>query len=267
MSSRIRAKDTTDARASEKGRMLSDSVLPAHRMRASTALSELAAKGVLSDLLPLLSRDRRLLHQRLKMLGFSALGDRIAIEHALCQVGRAPPLGAPPLPPRGKEATGPWIVATHAREDVHWMPLLLATHSQLRIVLYECGLEPLPASVREHPRVEVREKSGSLAPVPFFYSVFDFCARNYDVLPEYMLFMRMHTHTHMHMPANSIHTYTCTHAYEHPCACITGEHACKGIFFSSMGMNRAGTKSYLSHDCSPSVALRSPLILRSSFST
>ena len=111
--------------------MLSDSVLPAHRMRASTALSELAAKGVLSDLLPLLSRDRRLLHQRLKMLGFSALGDRIAIEHALCQVGRAPPLGAPPLPPRGKEATGPWIVATHTREDVHWMPLSTALRWQL----------------------------------------------------------------------------------------------------------------------------------------
>ena len=110
---------------------------------------------------------------------------------ALLAIGMVPDLQ--PMQTIGSEPIGPWIVATHAREDVGWMVPLLQVHPTIRIIIYECGIEPLPVHVRGHERIEIRDKSGHLAPVPFFYGVFDFCASHYDVpLPEYVLFVHGH---------------------------------------------------------------------------
>ena len=172
-----------------------------HRSRASVALSELAAKGLLAELLPL---DQQALKQRLIALGYGTVGMRKSIQLLMSEIGVATPL-QPPVPST-ETPFGPWIIATHSREDVSWMLPLLETWQTLRIIIYDCGMEPLPVAVRSHERVELCDKSGALAPVPFFYGVFDFCARYYDApLPEYIFFVHGHdTAWHQKLPMSSI---------------------------------------------------------------
>ena len=174
-----------------------------YRSRASVALSELAAKGLLAELIPL---DQCRLKQRLTALGYSTVGIRKSIQLLFYEIGVVPPL-QPPAPSSSCEPPlGPWIIATHSREDVNWMLPLLQSRQTLRIIIYDCGMEPLPEAVRSHARVEICEKSGALAPVPFFYGVFDFCARYYDApMPDYLFFIHGHdTAWHQKLSMSSI---------------------------------------------------------------
>ena len=149
---------------------------------ASVALSEIARKNLLSEFLALVPR-RAELNSRLKELGYAKMGDRAKIEMALKSLtqGVVPELRpAVPIDSAAPPPVGPWIVATHAREDLAWMVPLLTRHPTVRIILYECGIEAVPEEVLRHERIEIRDKSGHLAPVPFFYGVFDFCTAYYD---------------------------------------------------------------------------------------
>eukprot|EP00966_Prymnesium_polylepis_P319783 7376210-Prymnesium_polylepis.1 len=69
---------------------------------------------------------------------------------------------------------------------------VLESRPSVRIIAYDCGVDSLPAALAAHPRFELRDKSGPLAPVPFFFGVFDYCARDYATLPEYTLFLHGH---------------------------------------------------------------------------
>jgi len=62
----------------------------------------------------------------------------------------------------------------------------------VRIVVYDCGVEPLPEAIVKHARVEVRDKSGALATAPFFYGAFDFCAQCGGEAPPFCLFLHGH---------------------------------------------------------------------------
>ena len=173
---------------------------------ASEALSDFARKNQLSELMNLLPH-RDQLNARLKALGYQKMGYRAAIEVALKALGTVPEFQ--PVESAGSSAEpplGPWIVATHAREDVAWMCPLLTRYPTIRIIIYECGIEPLPEEVQRHERIEVRDKSAHLAPVPFFYGVFDFCASYYDApLPEYIFFIHGHdTGWHQKIPMAKI---------------------------------------------------------------
>ena len=163
--------------------------------QASLALSELARTNSLGEMLALLP-NRADLNSRLKALGYTKMGTRSAIEVALRHIAQGTVPDLQPAEPWGggcEQPIGPWIIATHAREDVAWMVALLHSHPTIRIIIYECGIEPLPDSIQGHDRVMIRDKSGHLAPVPFFYGVFDFCASHYEVpLPEHVLFIHGH---------------------------------------------------------------------------
>ena len=181
---------------------------PAHRQRASATLSTLAASGALASLLKLRG-DEAALNAALKAHGLVTVGARLSVRLALRELGIAPPLE--PLEPlvaaeaRQAEQVPLWIVCTHAREDMTYAMPLLAVYPRLRVCIYDCGIEPLPSALLDHPRVVVRDKSGALAPVPFFYGVFDFCTRHYDALPERVLFMHGHdTSWHQKLPVRRI---------------------------------------------------------------
>ena len=84
------------------------------------------------------------------------------------------------------------IVATHYKEDYSWACNLLSTHPNLSIVIYDCRADPLPDQLLTSSQVTVLDKSGALAPVPFFYGVFDYCERFYHALPELIFFLHGH---------------------------------------------------------------------------
>jgi hypothetical protein len=93
------------------------------------------------------------------------------------------------------------LVATHYLEPFTWAKPVLALHPRLTLVIYECGATPLPAGVRSHPRVLLRDKSGALAHRDPFFSFFDHIVRSYDALADYTLFMHGHdTHYHRQAP-------------------------------------------------------------------
>lgn len=69
------------------------------------------------------------------------------------------------------------IVTNRFNEDVSWVLPLLNACAWVRIVIYDCSVRQMPAEILHHKRVEVRDKSGELAIAPFFYGVFDHCAR------------------------------------------------------------------------------------------
>lgn len=95
--------------------------------------------------------------------------------------------------PNGLNAPAPVaIVSTHHEEDYSWACTLVATHDNVDLFIYDTGVTPLPAELLASPRVTVLDKTGPLAPVPFFYGVFDFCERHYHRLPELMLFLHGH---------------------------------------------------------------------------
>lgn len=64
------------------------------------------------------------------------------------------------------------------------MTALLDVCPWVTLVVYDCGAQPLPNAVTLHDRVEVRDKTGRLAAVPFFWGVFDFCAREVEANDE-----------------------------------------------------------------------------------
>ena len=163
---------------------------------ADAVLPSLAARDDIGRLLALArSRQpeaRAELTARLSKLGFVTLGQRKCVELSLLKLGVPPPLEPPPPGRVQPVGAGPWIVCAHFRENVSWMLPLLASRPNLRIIVYDCGVEPLPSELATYPRFELRNKRGPLAPVPFFYGVFDYCSRDYDSLPDYTLFLHGH---------------------------------------------------------------------------
>lgn len=97
------------------------------------------------------------------------------------------------------------VVTTHYMEPLGWVAPAVALHERLRVVIYECGLSPLPRGVRSHPRVVIRDKSGPLAQRDPFFSFFDHVVRSYEELADYTLFMHGHdTHYHRQTPTQRV---------------------------------------------------------------
>ena len=60
----------------------------------------------------------------------------------------------------------------------------------------------LPAGLRSHPRVRLRDKGGALAQRDPFFSFFDHVVQSYRSLSDYTLFMHGHdTHYHRQTPS------------------------------------------------------------------
>ena len=91
------------------------------------------------------------------------------------------------------------LCLNHFQEDVAWALRLLEEPPWpgvvLDIIIYDCGVSPLPEALITHERVTVRDKFGKLARVPFFYGVFDHCSRACEESSgpsEYTLFLHGH---------------------------------------------------------------------------
>ena len=52
------------------------------------------------------------------------------------------------------------IVCNHYKEATHWMLPLLKACEWVSLVLYDCGVDPLPAGIAEHERVAVAHPAG-----------------------------------------------------------------------------------------------------------
>ena len=71
-----------------------------------------------------------------------------------------------------------------------------------RTLFCRCGVSALPAGLRSHPRVRLRDKGGALAQRDPFFSFFDHVVQSYRSLSDYTLFMHGHdTHYHRQTPS------------------------------------------------------------------
>ena len=131
---------------------------------ADAALASIAAChsdeiGTLLGLARCRSTANRLaLSARLAALGFETVGKRKQIEAALLRLGCPPPLQLPPARESPAPGAGPWIVCTHFDENTSWMSDLLHSHVGVQIIIYDCGVFPIPDQLAAHPRVELRDK-------------------------------------------------------------------------------------------------------------
>ena len=140
------------------------------------------------------AESRSALKARLKHL-CGTLGMRIKTEQALLC----------------RQQTMVTIVCNHFEEDASWIPALLGACEWVSIVVYDCGMAPLPREALQHERLEVRSKTGALAKVPFFYGVFDFCASEvndgtaHDSQSAWYLFLHGHdTAWHQKLPVAAL---------------------------------------------------------------
>ena len=155
-------------------------------------LAALVSRG--ADVEQLRGLDVRALDVALRNLGVSKMGHRMAVRSLLGDGGEHPDGEG------GGEGGGSLlaacevvIVCTHHHDDLAWMIDVLRRHQLVGIVIYDTAVEPLlPAGLASHPRVEVRDKAGALAAAPFFFSVFDYIERAYDLLPPHILFLHGH---------------------------------------------------------------------------